>query len=400
MTKAVPELHCRARFIYNHGQKPSLTFVTPAMMTSALHRMYPLLLIADATLSNIMWICEDLCLPFLHLLMVCSIVGLLCDDPQWSAGYIAKLWAGIMSFFFLAFSFAYYILTVYNDLICSEPPTLDDIVIVLESVVDKLDTIRHELTSQTIFVRGKARVFKLALILTPVQFICLRIISVKNYILGFTMIGMLFHSNWCQCTTKLFWRTLLTRKIYYAIAAHLKIEPKIYRNPVSPEEAIRGNDCIIFMALPDNINDLQSHKLQLQLQKLFPRDGTLDGTSQYSTSAIQVIDLQIQENQRKWQADGWTDRMLPYEKPKYCILLRNGLHACNSPWQFQESSIAEWSWLDDCWRPGSWVYSDTMWEITGESDSLESCTRARVWKRRIYRITKTTGQDSNQPITD
>lgn len=388
MSKTEPEYRCRAKFIYNHGQKPSLAFVTPATMSSALHRMYPLLLMADATLSNVMWLSEDLCLQFVHLVMICLTVSVLCDDPQWNVSHIVKMWAGMLCLFFLPLSFAYYILTLYGDLRDSEPPTLDDIVVVLESVVDKLETIRHELLNRIIVVSGKTRAIKLAVGLTPFHFVLMKLISVKNYILGFTLVCIFYHSNWYQCTMKLFWRILITRKMYYTIAEQFSTRPKIYRIPISMEKAIQFNNCVFLRDLPDEMKQLEGHKLQLQLQKLFPRDEPLDEASPCISNDFQIIDLQIQENQRKWQADGWTTRVLPYEKPKYCIDLRDGLHACNSPWQFQEGNLDDWNWLDDCWRPTGWTYSDTMWGIIGENDSLESCTRSRIWKRRIFRIAK------------
>ncbi|GAV51892.1 hypothetical protein ZYGR_0AF03630 [Zygosaccharomyces rouxii] len=377
MAKEEPE-YCRAHFIYHHGQKPSLTFVTPATMSSALHRMYPLLLIADATLSNLMWICDDLCLPFVHSVMVLMVVNFLCEDVKADFSHIAQAWLGIMSLFFLAFSVVYYILTLYQDLhFDSEPPTVDEIVIVLESVVDKLATIQHEV----LHVNWK-RALQLAVLFTPLHWGLIKLVSIKHYCMGFTLMCILYHSNWFQCTIKLFWRILLTRQVYYGLEKFFEGNFRFSKKPVDPFRAISQNDHTYRMALPHDVKALRGHKLQFQLQKLFSWDEPLGS---YENGAdLMIIELEINENQRKWQADGWTARMLPYERAKYSMELGGNLSTCHSPWQFQEHDLKNWSWLDDCWRPTTWVYSDSKWNFKGLHDSLECCTRTRTWKRRIY----------------
>lgn len=370
--------YCHANFIYHHGQKPSLTYMTPATVSSALHRMYPLLLIADATLSNLMWICEDLCLPFVQLVMVLMVVNFLCEDVLIDISHIFQFWLGLMSLFFLAFSVVYYMLTLYQDLRYeSEPPTVDDIVIVLESVVDKLTTIQHE----SLYV-NKKRALQLAVLFTPLHWGLIRIVSIKNYCMGFTLICILYHSNWFQCTIKLFWRLLLTRTAYYKLEEFFDGKLPFWMKPVDVSKAISNSEHIYQMALPHDVKILHGCKLQFQLQKLFPWDKNLHD---YEVGDdLLIIELEIDENQRKWQADGWTARMLPYERPKYSIKIGGDISMCNSPWQLQESSLKDWSWLDDCWRPTTWYYSDSNWNFKGLHDSLECYTRKRTWKRRVY----------------
>lgn len=373
----------RARFIYNHGQKPSLTFVTPAAMSSALHRMYPLLFIANATLSNVMWICEDLCLPFIHLMMVLMAVNFLCEDVKVDISHIAQFWLGLMSIFFLGFSLIYYILTLYQGLQQddSEPPTVDEIVILLESVVDKLTTIQQEI----LHVDGK-RALQLAILLTPLHWCLIRVVSIKKYCLGFTLICCFYHSNWFQCTIKLFWRFLLTRKVYYGLEEISNGSRPFSKKFIKPSKAIRCNNETHRIALSHGLKALHGdgQKLQLRLQKLFPWDQPLENYE--NGSDLLIVELKISENQRKWQADGWTTRMLPYERAEYSIKIDGELYACHSPWKFQEYDLENWLWLDDCWRPAEWIYSDTEWNFKGLHDSIECYTRRRTWKRRIYRI--------------
>lgn len=374
--------YCHANFIYHHGQKPSLTYVTPATVSSALHRMYPLLLIADATLSNLMWICEDLCLPFIQLVMVLMVVNFLCEDVRTDISHLFQFWLGLMSLFFLAFSVVYYMLTIYQDLRYeSEPPTVDDIVIVLESVVDKLTTIQRE----SLYV-NKKRALQLAILFTPLHWGLLSIVSIKNYCMGFTLVCILYHSNWFQCTIKLFWRLLLTRTAYYKLEEFLDGKFPFWMKPVDLSKAINNSEYTYRMALPHDVKILRGYKLQFQLQKLFPWDKKLHDHE--VGDDLLIIEVEIDENQRKWQANGWTARMLPYERPKYSIKIGGNISMCSSPWQLQESNLKDWSWLDDCWRPTIWYYFDSNWNFKGLHDSLECCTRKRTWKRRVYYLRK------------
>lgn len=384
---------CQAKFIYNHGQKPTLTFVTPSKLSSVLYRFYPLLIVVDGALSNTMWVCEDRCLPFIHLVMVCFVVNLLTyseyDATGWlSLGGIFTCWLGLMSAILLLLTFAYYVLTVYQDLRDSEPPTLDDIVIVLESVLDKLGTMRAEVLERAVNPRSRANLVKLVLFFTPFHFTLMKLVSLRTYVMWVTALGMLYHSTWFQCTLKLFWRVYPVRKAYYALISLFGDKRHIQLSPlIDAQTAIDFCHSFNYIPRTEPLAMLRGHRLQLHLQKLYPRTkpmpaGVLSNTTH---PHITVIDLTIYENQRKWKDQGWSAKMLSYEKPNFCMNMDGTLIASRSPWEFQEGLPAEWTWLDDCWRPIGWVYSDTNWVTTGEKDSLESFTRTKIWKRRAFK---------------
>ncbi|QLQ81519.1 hypothetical protein HG537_0F02800 [Torulaspora globosa] len=385
---------CRARFVYNHGQKPTLTFVTPSSLSSVLYRLYPLLIIVDGALSNAMWVCEDRCLPFIHLVMVCLMVNLLTFTEQ-SAGTswvslrgLFMCWLGLMSAFVLLVSFAYYVLTIYQDLRDSEPPTLDDIVIVLESVIDKLGTMRAEVLGKLPDTRNWINLLKLALLFTPIHYLLIKMVTIRTYVMWMTILAMLYHSTWFQCTLKLFWRVYPVRKAYYRLTSLFGNNRHIQRSPlIDAQTAIDLCHAFSYIPRTDSIAMVTGHRLQLHLQKLYPWSESIPTTSKQHTTQphITVVDLTIYENQRKWKDHGWSSRMLSYEKPSFCMKINDRLMACNSPWQFQETLPADWTWLDDCWRPIGWIYSDTNWRATGDRDSLESFTRTKIWKRRAFK---------------
>lgn len=393
-----PPYLCHAKFIYNHGQKPSLTLVTSSKISSVLFRLYPLLIIIDGALSNIMWICDDICLPLIHLVQIFLIINLLSlfdleRNPReiYYAGNLLNLWLGMMSGFLLVLSFLYYILTVYEDLAESEPPTLDDIVIVLESVVDKLETMRSEVLGRVPNIKSWFNVAKLILFFTPLHYFLMRFTSIKTYVLGFTATCLLYHSTWFQCTLKLFWRVLVTRKAYFALSSHFSVHQNIKRKPLlSAQNAIDNCKTIIHIPYPISLQGLKHQKLQLQLQlqKLYPWEKLINEESKYPaiSKEIAIMEFNIDENQRKWRDTGWLHKMLPYERPEFSMDTSGCIRACESPWKFQEGLPEAWEWLDDCWRPTEWIFSDSEWNVAGTNDSLESCTRTRTWKRRIFTV--------------
>lgn len=387
---------CHAKFIYNHGQKPTLTFVTPGNVSSVLYRFYPLLIVFDGALNNIMWICDDICQPFIHLVMIYLVINLLSlldlDNGSLNKlriGSMFTLWLGIMSGLSLFYAFAYYVLTVYQDLRDSEPPTLDDIVIALESVVDKLATMRSEVLGRAVDVSRWKNLTRLAILFTPIHYFLMRQVTIRTYVMWMTFIALLYHSTWFQCTMKLCWRVHAVRQAYYAITSFFDDQRKNYRlsTLIDAQTAISFCSNVKYVPRTDSLKMLRGHRLQLQLQKLYPWTEPIIGKSKnlQSLDNIAVIDFTIQENQRKWRDEGWTSRMLSYEKPHFCMRIGDQVVASKSPWEFQEGLPAGWEWLDDCWRPIGWVYSDSNWVVTGERDSLESFTRTKTWKRRIFK---------------
>lgn len=386
---------CHARFIYNHGQKPTLTFVTPGNLSGVLYRFYPLLIVVDGALNNLMWICDDVCLPFIHLVMVYFFINLLSlldldnrSFDRFSVGNIFTLWAGMASAMLLLFTFAYYILTVYEDLRDSEPPTLDDIVIVLESVQDKLATMRSEVLGRTVDVKQRKNLIKLLILFTPIHYALIKLITIRTYVMWMTLVALLYHSTWFQCTLKLLWRVYAIRRAYHTLSSLFDYHRRNFQLPssINAQTAIEFCSSVKYVPRTDSLKMLRGHRLQLQLQKLYPwTEPIICKVKSPSLEEIAVIDFTIHENQRKWRDEGWLPKMLSYEKPNFCVRIGDQSVACKSPWEFQEGLPAGWEWLDDCWRPIGWIYSDTNWTVTGERDSLESFTRSKIWKRRIFK---------------
>ncbi|CDO95194.1 unnamed protein product [Kluyveromyces dobzhanskii CBS 2104] len=109
---------------------------------------------------------------------------------------------------------------------------------------------------------------------------------------------------------------------------------------------------------------------------------TIDPESDYIH--VKIIEYNLDENERKWKQEGWTPKLLPYERSHFCNSI--SLAPSVSPWKFHEDLPTEWIWVDSTWVPGSWQYCDAQWEPLGLNDSIASFTRRRVWKRKAFKI--------------
>ncbi|EDO18603.1 hypothetical protein Kpol_1048p34 [Vanderwaltozyma polyspora DSM 70294] len=391
----------RAKFIHNHGQKPSLTMITPSSLIGSLYRLYPLLIITDCALSNLMWICDDLCLPFVYLVTFTLAVNIL--EPMDSIGdgslwrqwnfnqvkeYAVNTWFGLTSVMFLFFSFIYYVQSVYHDISHTEQPTLDDIIVVLESVLDKLETVRKEVLMHGLQINGWLSLIKTILIMTPIQLILMKYISVKLYTILSVLVLGLYHSTWFQATFKLFWRILLVRKFYYYFY-YIFNKNCISKFPILDLfDLIKHEDLIISLPFTKTLKGLEDNRLKLFIQKLYPQDSSFKGLTKdwQNKNSIKILDVKIQENQRKWHPDGWTSKLVSYERSPYSIEINNKIYSALAPSDMGKLIPEGWQWLDNEWHCTVWSYSNTDWEFTGLNESLEGCTRSKIWSRRLFHL--------------
>ena len=388
----------RAQFIHNHGQKPSLTMITPTKMTEVLYKLYPLLIMTDCALNNLMWISDDWCLPFIQLIALCVSINSLvptdtirydnsCDFTSLFQEFFNS-WIGMISILFLGISVVYYVQSVYEDISHSEQPTLDDIVVTLESVVDKLEIILSEKLNHGLNITSWKSFLKTVMFVTPFQVLLMRYISAKQFTISFIIIYSLYHSVWFQATFKIFWRIMLIRKIYYSF--YYKFDTRILKNysTIDLFNMVYQKEIIINLPFSKTLKGLEERRLNLFLQKLYPQDTKLEklSFSWSSPNCIKMIEVEINENQRKWFSENWNHKLLPYEQHIYTINYKNNMHKSFSPWEIELELPDGWNWLDDSWLSTSWAYSDTNWNLVGNKESLESCTRSRIWKRRLYHL--------------
>ncbi|CCH59271.1 hypothetical protein TBLA_0B04340 [Henningerozyma blattae CBS 6284] len=263
--------------------------VTDPEISAALARIYPLLIIINTTLDNILWICNDHCLPFIYLLAI-----EICLTPldhsrniknitsysyrMWS---ILQTWFALMSLVFLSTSLCYYIVTVYNDLKKLEAPTSEDILIALNSMTEKLKVLKVETLRGYSINMNKLIVY--FFIFIPIQIFLNNSVFSEKYLRLFALSFLFFHSSWVQTTIKIFWRLTITRYIYFAF--YYLLNPfafkcrwpsikglNIYISKISP-------NAIADLPFPESFEILSNIEEQIALLKTYPRIDTNNSIS-------------------------------------------------------------------------------------------------------------------------
>ncbi|AET40938.1 Pex32p Ecym_7086 [Eremothecium cymbalariae DBVPG len=377
-----------AKFVQSHGQKPSLTFTTSPLISKALYQFYPVLIIFDSTLNNIMWMQEDTCMGFIYLTLICFSAHML--KPSVDRSQLFYSWMSFLSLGFLGLSVIYYIHSTLSDMQEDEAPTVDDIIIVLESVLDKLDRIRIEVVGCGLrkrLVSTTWATLKLIVMLTPIHWICMQFFSPMECFMWFLALLFTYHSTWFQCTLRLCWRSLPVRNAYYKIW-RMEFGRRYKGNMPLTYRVISNEEVVPF---PKSLRGLTGAPLQLQLQNLLLSESSADkdsGSGDCSDEYVKVkiVEFCIDENERKWPKEGWSHHLLPYERQRYSMSFDPLCRSSQSPWRFQEDISRDWWWIDDTWVHSAWQYCDSEWNYLGGKDSIGCYTRCRMWKRKAFRI--------------
>ncbi|SCU94688.1 LANO_0E07690g1_1 [Lachancea nothofagi CBS 11611] len=378
-----------AKLVQKQGQKTALTFTTAPQISWTLHRLYPFLLIFDGFLNNLMWCCDDVCLPFIYLALMKMAVNLgsVSEKETSLLKTVVDTWLGLLSLVFLVLSVTYYISSVLRELKQDEPPTLDDIVVMMENVAYKIERMREDVAE--VFKLQRGQIPSLLIVLTPIYWFMARyVISPKDYVTFLLISIATFHSSWCQCTLRLIWRSLFARQLWHMICRwQVRPHPStdICYNIVHPALEIN---------VPEDLASLPEPQLAVKLRAFIRTEQQIEKAPQpdrppgYLPITVMIIEYQINENQRKWPLDGWTHNLLSYERTKFTTNNEEGQDwvASTSPWEFQETIERDWFWLDDSWIPHEWIYCDTDWDIKGAKDSLNCYTRSKSWTRSSFRV--------------
>ncbi|SCU87231.1 LAME_0D09274g1_1 [Lachancea meyersii CBS 8951] len=376
----------RAKLVQKQGQKTCLTYTTAPQVSWALYQLYPFLIIFDGLLNNLMWCCDDICLPFIYLVLMTLVVSCesVLSEGSNVLGSLVNSWFGLMSGAFIMFSCMYYVSSVLWELKQDESPTLDDIVVMMDNVHYKLEKMREDV----------ARVFRLQrrdfpfllIVLTPLNWlVATYLVSSENYVKIIVTAGLVFHSSWCQCTLRLIWRSLFARHLWFIVC-------KRRDSTATDRDAHRYTVLrpALDVVIPRELALLESPQCAVKL-KPYVRDATvrgcehLRGDPNFTWTKVETVEYRICENQRKWPLDGWTHNTLAYERTKFTTGWGKGWQQSVSPWEFQESLEPDWFWIDDGWMPHDWDYCDADWNMLGSKDSLDCYTRSRSWTRSAFR---------------
>lgn len=350
---------------------------------SCLYKLYPLLLLFDQLLDKLMWHVDDIPLQILYIIMSCYLVAMILPKDSSLLFKAFDIWLGYMCFLLLSASFIYYNSTLLRELDKNEAPTLDEVTHTLESVLDKVNIMQEEVLGSNKsrkFDKFNMKTFKLVILLTLVHVPLTILLGTRSYVTFCILFMSVYHSVYYQSTMKLFWRYLWLRRLYYFIWDNEATSSSPTLGKSQNYKLISESQMIPF---PKSLQGLRGQELQIQLQMLIVQDPTtIDPESDYIH--VKIVEYNIDENERKWKQEGWTPKLLPYERSHFCNSFT--LMETNSPWKFQEELTNGWIWVDANWFPENWIYCDAQWNSLGANDSIACFTRKRTWKRRAFKI--------------
>lgn len=396
-----------ARFVDNNAQKTALTNTTPLPLTAALHRLYPFLIIWDHILNMLLWITEDTPLQIVNLLIICIALRYLLTErlQVFSIEALVSYLLASIATMFNWYSFAYYINTTLSQINQQEPPTLEDIQFVVSKINDKLSIIQRNLKKIIGKNRFTKRKFYSCVIITsPFQFVIyyFHVIDSKSYLIWLFISISLFNSTWVEVTSSMLWRLIWVRRVYYGLrnttfqetlslaqyitlkSAHTKDIINVDLSDLRDNNNNHNKEGIIFN-LSQEIRNLVNSRYQNQ--HIFPHFKIIVSENMLN-SKYEIIEITLQQNERKWYPGNWKRHLLSYERPPLVLqvstLISKQYTGIPTLKDVEDALPLDWDWLENYWQCDPWQYYDTDWDYLGPNDSLNAYTRSRTMRRLIF----------------
>ncbi|CAB4253658.1 similar to Saccharomyces cerevisiae YBR168W PEX32 Peroxisomal integral membrane protein, involved in negative regulation of peroxisome size [Maudiozyma barnettii] len=389
-----------AQFVTQINQRIPLIMTTPLPVLKGLSDLYPLLIIIDNILSTLLWTTDDSPLIFVNMMMVClSIRYLFIPNnliiTETCVQHMLLDYLGLLCTSFLMCSTGYYLHTVIMETRNSEPPTVDDIVILLENVEHKLHVIKKE--ALNLFVINNYRVlFQWLTLATFIQVLIFKfhllpyINDTKSYLIVAFITVSIFHTRTIQGLLQILWRLQYLRIVYFWWRGpHDKFYSIKNLAPLAYFNMIISNQSYITVKLTiQNTEELiKIETLRNRLIELYEQEENIPQMTEISTPSLtfNIMKICVKENQRKWQNGAWTEKTLSYERSNFTIVSPFGtVFNSDNPLNYETNVPPNWIKLDEMWNKSPWTYGDGNWQVIGSKDSTECFTRTRSWSFRIF----------------
>ncbi|SMN19577.1 similar to Saccharomyces cerevisiae YBR168W PEX32 Peroxisomal integral membrane protein, involved in negative regulation of peroxisome size [Maudiozyma saulgeensis] len=389
-----------ASFVTHINQRIPLIMSTPLPVLKGLSDIYPLLIIIDNILSTLLWTTDDSGTIFVNMVMICLSIRYLIiptklNLTEITSQYVLLDYLGLLCSSFLFCSIGYYFHTVISETRNSEPPTVDDIVMLLENVENKLHVIKKQVLN--LFMIDSYKIFFQWLTLaTFIQVLIFRlhfipyIDDTKSYLILAFILSSIFHTRTCQGLLQLLWRIKAVRIAYFwwrgsndKLYSVKRLTPLAYFNMI-----ISDKSYITVTLTIHNTDELTKiETLRNRLIELYEQGEHSTQQTEMSTPSLtfNIIKLTVQENQRKWGGINWTGETLSYERTNFIINSPFGtIFNSDNPLNYDTTFPGNWIKLDETWNKSPWTYQDGNWGIIGSKDSPECFTRSRTWSLRIF----------------
>ena len=391
----------RAGFVSPVTSHTPLAMDTPFAVVKALSHIYPLLVLVDSMLSMLQWSTSDTQLVCVHLLMLCLGLRFLLNPSKIALSSLSVKdvvldYSGMMCVVFLLCSLSYYIYTVLEQTQVSEPPTVDDIVLLMESIRSKLDTTRNNML-RLVRITTMNELFRWITLATFFQLLVFKfhlfpaVYETRDYIVSCVALAGVYHSQSVQGLLQIIWRMRWVRTL--CTWWNGQYDPLRSWQSVSAQQWFAANESQInYITVKLIVNDVEEltkiNVLRRKLVELYETkldDGQGTKTADTPTISFNIMEVKIHENQRKWDQSFWDGTLLPYERSRFCIFTSKSRPVgCESPQMLDATLPETWVSLDQSWLKSDWSYSTTDWKYIGKNDTAECFTRSRIWTKRIF----------------
>ncbi|KAG0667828.1 hypothetical protein C6P45_005329 [Maudiozyma exigua] len=382
---------------------------TPPVVLKALSNIYPLLIVIDQTLNNMLWITNDVPHIFVNIVFVSfSIRFLLITDiiSVFDIGNHSLLidYIGLLSTSFYICSLAYYIYSVASEIQNSEPPTADDLVILIENVQDKLFSVKKDFLN--LFPRNNdyKLTFQWITLATSIQTLIFKfnlipyVTDTTSYLIMCFVLMCIFHTHTFQGVLEIIWRLKFVRSLYVwwsndndKLYTKRQITPLGYFDMLISDKSYITVKMIIQSSEEiTQFTTLRTRLIQLCEAEDRHENNTIETENIEKTPVIPSIEFNIlkfciEENQRKWNNDTWEAQTLPFERSNFTVVSSCGTSFnSDNPLTYDKQIPSNWIKLDDIWHKSSWDYCNKNWSYIGKKDSPECFTRTRVWSFRYF----------------
>ncbi|KAI5953850.1 hypothetical protein CANMA_004688 [Candida margitis] len=381
---------------HNEGKKlqsSPLLSSTPPVVSKALVRSYPYLLIINKILAIATWTNDDY---WVNVVIVClyAFAVLYFENLVTWVGHLIVV--GVITLFALL-----------NEKIIEETqvsPTLDDVVHALTATCIKADLLILPITSLSLTAHDIKRLLFTTLFLTPVYLIVTFLLIKPRIILLFTGLFLLtYHSSYSVVLRRIIWKIKAARTI-----------------------------CFYLTGL-DLSQSRNSSLFAAAFAKVQQKNENIDNKSSKPVRFTYVI----YENQRRWLGIGWTSNLLSYERTPWTDEFLNESSSVDT-FKLPNAATddtnlstdpnlqgATWRWVDKTWRldltndgaitlpsskrskttanPSSdegYIYYDNVWKKPSTEDTFSKYTRRRRWIRTAELVYNNSNKTSIEESLD
>lgn len=361
--------------------------VESPILASALSNLFPYLLMIDNGLEIITWTNEDPFVNFLGLVLFTIIT------IYWSSLSLVVL----PLVYTISFScIVWTINSIIMDSKFDEKPTIDEVLSTLHNITIRVELLLRPVQHFPFTKKNYIRMYIMAILLTPLHVGLLKtILPINKFVLIVGLFTLSYHSPWCYSIRRLFWRSIYIRLLAFFITGiNVKLD-KAKQRPIFHSNSASG----LSTPTTSDVEELNSVPILADFK-------IIKKVIISPTRLKQITKFEVLENQRRWFGLGWTNFLLPNERPSWCfeksMQLAPAVITDNTDDDFpfpifpNDLYYYHWNWVEPIWKldkefnkskdERGWVYYDSKWQKPSFKDGFLKYTRSRRWTRKAELI--------------